>query len=129
MILENICTRHTILSFIKNDLIQKGYRFKTLIWINGQLDLLDELIQKESFNVLNTLVREKTSYRLFKKIISGHKNLVSIYNNPDIWYLGKAQDNRNEYLNSKALIFSTESLTLIFSKNKLQEKYISNKWQ
>jgi hypothetical protein len=115
-------------TFIKNDLTNKGYTFKSLSWINAQIDLLDELIQIESINVLNELLH-KTNYRLLKCIDKGADNLVDIANIPEQWKLGKIEDNELEWLNKEALIFSTERQTLVFSKVIDGQAYTNNKWQ
>lgn len=128
LILEEIYYRYNFLNFIKTELTNKGYTFKTLAWINGQLELLDNLIQRESFNVLDELLR-KTNYRILKSIDRGCHNLVDIYNNPRLWQLGILEDNRSEWANKGSLIFTTERQTLIFSKNIEGYKYSNNKWQ
>lgn len=131
MILENMISRYKILTYFKNGLTQKGYNFKQLSYINSQIELLDTLIKKESFNVLNTLLREKTHYRLLKQIENGIKNLVEISMYPEQFKLCKIDDCNEEWLNQESLIFSTERETLVFTKNDYEQgrRYINNKWQ
>lgn len=128
MILEEMYYKQRILLFFKNELTNKGHTFKTLSWINAQLDLLNELINIENYNVLNELLR-KTNYRLLKQIDKGSENLVDIYNNPEAWRLGKIEENNEEWIKSNTLVFSTERQTLVFSKNIDGQKYLNNKWQ
>ena len=128
MIIEEMYHHYNLLNFMKIELTNKGYNFKSLAWINGQLDLLNNLIKQESFNVLNVLLR-KTNYRLLKTIDKGQENLIDIYNNPYEWQLGALENNPNEWFSSKSLIFSTERQKLVFSKNIDGYKYINSKWQ
>lgn len=117
-----------LLTYFKNELINKGYTLKSIAWIDGQLDLLKDLIKQESFNVLNELLR-KTNYRLLKQIDKGTENLIAICNNPEEWKLGKIEDYPDEWTNKESLIFSTERQTLVFSKNINGMRYLNNKWQ
>lgn len=130
MILANMYRKFDILNTFKIKLMNKGYSFKQLSCVNGQLDLLRDLIEKESFNVLNELLK-KTNYRLLKSLEKGNKNLVNILKCPDEWRICKVEDNLNEWLSNDALIFSTERQTLVFTKNVSCQgaKYVNNKWQ
>lgn len=128
MILEEMYYKLKLLTYFKNELTNKGYTLKTVAWIDGQLDLLKNLIKQESFNVLNELLR-KTNYRLLKKINKGTENLIAICNSPEEWQLGKIEDYSNEWTNKESLIFSTERQTLVFSKNINGMRYLNNKWQ
>jgi len=128
MILEKMFYKLNLLTYFKNELINKGYALKSIAWIDGQLDLLKDLIKQESFNVLNELLR-KTNYRLLKQIDKGTENLIAICNNPEEWKLGKIEDYPDEWRNKEALIFSTEKQTLVFSKNIDGQQYLNNKWQ
>lgn len=128
MILETMCLRYRNLIYLKNGLVEKGYNFKSLAYINSQIELLNNLIQKESFNQLEQLLR-KTNYRLLKQIEKGEENLVSIINYPDQWRLCKIEDHCEEWLNEYSLIFSTEREILCFTKNDYGQQYINNKWQ
>lgn len=128
MILEKMFYKLNLLTYFKNELTNKGYTLKSIAWIDGQLDLLKDLIKQESFNVLNELLR-KTNYRLLKQIDKGTENLIAICNNPEEWQLGKIEDYSNEWTNKESLIFSTERQTLVFSKNINGMRYLNNKWQ
>ncbi len=128
MILEKMIIRYNVLIELKDGLISKGYNFHKLSYINGQIELLEDLIAQESFNVLNELLK-KTNYRLLKKIEKGHYHLASISNYSDAWFLCDVNENRNEWLNRDSLIFSTEKDLLAFTKNECGQKYINNKWQ
>lgn len=128
MILEKMFYKLNLLTYFKNELINKGYALKSIAWIDGQLDLLKDLIKQESFNVLNELLR-KTNYRLLKQIDKGTENLIAICNNPEEWKLGKIEDYPDEWTNKESLIFSTERQTLVFSKNINGMRYLNNKWQ
>jgi len=128
MILEKMFYKLNLLTYFKNELINKGYTLKSIAWIDGQLDLLKDLIKQESFNVLNELLR-KTNYRLLKQIDKGTENLIAICNNPEEWKLGKIEDYPDEWTNKESLIFSTERQTLVFSKNINGMRYLNNKWQ
>lgn len=128
MILEKMFYKLNLLIYFKNELINKGHTLKSIAWIDGQLDLLKDLIKQESFNVLNELLR-KTNYRLLKQIDKGTENLIAICNNPEEWKLGKIEDYPDEWANKESLIFSTERQTLVFSKNINGMRYLNNKWQ
>lgn len=128
MILEEMFCRLNLLTYFKKELTNKGYTLKTVVWIDAQLDLLQDLIKQESFDVLNELLR-KTNYRLLKQIDKGRENLIAICFNPNEWQLGRIEDNAKEWTNKEALIFSTERQTLVFSKTIDGQKYLDNKWQ
>lgn len=131
MILSTMWQRYDILIFLKNELTNKGYNSKSLLYISSQIELLDKLIKQESFNVLNQVLR-KTNYRLLKQIKKGEKNLISICKNPEKWKLYKIEEHRNEWLNKESLIFLTEKgEVLVFTQNNYQDgqRYINNKWQ
>ncbi len=113
---------------MKTELTNKGHNYKTLASINGQIDILTDLIKEENFNVLDELLR-KTNYRLLKSIDKGMSNLVDIYNNPYEWQLSELTNNNQEWFNPESLIFSTERQTLVFSKSINGHKYLNNKWQ
>lgn len=128
--LDVMLKKKAILQFYKDRLTNKGYTYKDLIWINSQIILINELVNKEAWNCLNELLR-KTNYRLLKCIHQGYENLSSIIANSYDWQLAKIEGNESEWLNKEALVFETETCTLVFSKNQLQNKheYINNKWQ
>jgi hypothetical protein len=121
--------KHNILIFFKNGLVNKGYNFKSLSYLNSQIELLNILIKEESFNILEQLLR-KTNYRLLKQIEKGSQHLVNINNHPEQWNLCKVEEYPNEWLNNDSLIFSTErGEILAFTHDYNGQKYINNKWQ
>lgn len=128
MIFETMWQRYKILSYLKNGLVEKGYNFKSLSYINSQLEILNKLIKEESFDVLEQLLR-KTNYRLLKQIEKGEINLVSIINYPEQWRLCRIENHCEEWLNNYSLIFSTEREILCFTQNNYGQEYINNKWQ
>ena len=128
MLLEEMYNKYNILNKLRYGLIEKGYSIQVISYLNGQIDLLNKLITKESFNVLNDLLK-KTNYRLLKSIDKGNENLIDIINNPDQFKLGLLKDNTENFIDNDCLIFSTERYVLMFSKHINGQKYISNKWQ
>ncbi len=130
MILKTMWQRYTILVYLKNKLVDKGYNFKYLSYLNSQLEILEILIKKESNNVLRQLIFEKTNIRLFEKIEKGEENLVDIYDHREQWQLCRIEENNDGWSSKYSLIFSTEESGLfVFNKNNCGQKYISNKWQ
>jgi hypothetical protein len=131
MILEDMCIKYQLLVYIKECLILKGQSRKRLSYISGQIDLLSKLIKKESNDVLDGILRQKTYYRLFNKIEQGAENLIDIINNPNEWKIYDAENHLNEWSNKDALIFSTQKGLFVFTKNDYEDgqKYVDNKWQ
>jgi len=129
MILKTMWMKYKVLNFMKNGLIDKGYNFKDISYLNSQIKLLDELIKEESFEVLNKLLFEKTYYRLLTGIEKGIENLVSICNHPNQWNLCKVEE-YNGWLDKNSLVFSTEGKgLLVFNQKDIGQKYTTNKWQ
>jgi len=129
MILETMWRRYKVLNYLKDGLIDKGYNFKDISYLNSQIELLNKLIKEESFEILNKLLFEKTYYRLLNKIEKGIENLVSIYNHPDQWRLCKIEE-YNGWLDKNSIVFSTEGKGfLVFNQNNIGQKYTGNKWQ
>lgn len=128
MMLEKMYKRCKILTVFRDKLTDMGYSNKQLAVISGQISILDELIQHESFNVMDEILR-KTNYRLLKSIDKGLHNLIEIYDNPYDWQLVELEGNNKEWFSDDVLIFSTERQTLVFSKNIDGQKYVNNKWQ
>jgi hypothetical protein len=121
--------RYKIITYLKDGLIDKGYNFKHISYLNSQIEILEKLIKETSFDTLNRLLYEKTNYRLLKQIEKGQENLVSILKYPEQWRLCKIENNYNEWINKNSLIFSTERELLCFTQNNYGQKYINNKWQ
>lgn len=128
MILKKMYKRYRMLMAFKYELTNKGHSNKQLAVISGQISILNELIQQESLNVMDELLR-KTNYRLLKSIDRGFHNLIEIYDNPYDWQLVELDGNNEEWFSDNVLIFSTERQTLVFSKNINGQKYVNNKWQ
>jgi len=123
--------RYKTLIFLKNGLVNKGYNFKNISYLNSQIEILNMLIKKESFELLDRLLFEKTYYRLLMRIEKGTENLINIYNYPDQWSICKIEE-YNGWLDENSLIFSIEEKgLLIFNKKRIGQKYStnSNKWQ
>lgn len=130
MILTTMWRRYKNLTYIKNGLLDKGYNFKSLSYLNSQIEILNTLIKEESKDILNRLLFEKTNVRLFNKIEKGEEYLVDIYNHKDQWYLCNIEESSDGWLDKDSLIFSTEDYkTFIFTKINCGQKYTSNKWQ
>lgn len=129
MILKTMWQRYTTLNHLKSGLLDRGHNFKSLSYVNAQIEVLNKLIQEESFKVLNKLLR-KTNYRLLKQIEKGQENLVSIKINPERWQLCKIEEHCEEWLNNSSLIFSTEKGEILaFTQSNYGQRYINNKWQ
>ncbi|MDD3032860.1 MAG: hypothetical protein PHO58_05775 [Bacilli bacterium] len=131
MVLKTMWRRYKSLIYLKNGLVSKGYNFKSLSYLNSQIEILNQLIKEESYNVLEQLLR-KTNYRLLKQIKKGSENLVDIINYPERWRLCKIENCLDEWLNNNSLIFSTERKEILaFTQNDKNhgQKYINNKWQ
>jgi len=131
MILKTMWQRYEMLIYLKNALINKGYDYNILSYINSQIEILNILIEKESFEVLNKLLFEKTYYRLLIRIEKGTENLINIYNYPDQWSICKIEE-YNAWEDENSLIFSIEEKgKLVFNKKPIGQKYStnSNKWQ
>lgn len=128
MVLKTMWQKHKTLIYLKSGLVDKGYSFKSLSYLNSQIEILNTLIKEESFNVLEQALR-KTNYRLLKQIEKGEENLVDIVSHPEQWSLCKLEEHCNEWFNKDSLIFSTERETLVYTKADYGQKYINNKWQ
>lgn len=128
MILETMWQRYKTLTYLKSGLIDKGYNFKSISYLNSQIEILNKLINEESFNVLNQLLR-KTNFRLLKEILKGKENLIDISSYPERWRLCKIDNHHDEWQNKHSLIFSTEKEVLVFNRNDFGQTYINNKWQ
>ena len=67
--LSEMWKKYNLLLSFKNEMNKLGYASKDLYSIEMQMEVLMELIQVESENVLESLLK-KTYFRLLKKIIS-----------------------------------------------------------
>ena len=101
MVLKTMWRRQNILTYLKSGLINKGYNFKSLSYLNSQIEILNTLIKEESFDVLNRLLFEKTNYRLLKQIEKGQENLIKIIDYPEWWRLCKINEHHKEMIMDK----------------------------
>jgi hypothetical protein len=129
--LEYLWFKYNLLIDFRNKLYEKGYVFKDVYFLNIQIELLDKIIQNESYNILNDLLR-KTYYRLLIRIDKGHCNLINIIRNPSEWTINPIDKDVEAWVDENTLIFTTETKCAVFthSERKIgQYKYIDNKWQ
>ena len=123
--------RYNLLLSFKNEMNKLGYASKDLYSIEMQIEVLMELIEIESENVLESLLK-KTYFRLLKKINRGIEHLSDIQNNPEDWVLNKIENDTDAWIDSDVLIFSCKSVTAVFSKLSRKSdgaKYIDGKFQ
>lgn len=127
--LEVMWNQFYILNNLKYGLLNKGYVYKDIQYLYGQIDLANKLIDQESFIVLNELLR-KTYFRLLKRIDKGQDVIIKIINNPTEWVLTPIEKYKEAWIEDEVLIFTTENKCGVFSKNKAEGyKYFDNKWQ
>ena len=74
--LSEMWEKYNLLLSFKNEMNKRGYPLKDLYCIETQMDVLMELIEIESENVLEVLIKEKTYFRLLKKINRGVEYLI-----------------------------------------------------
>ena len=112
---------------------KKGYVGKYLITIDVQLNLLKELIEKESKETLKNFLTQKTYYRLLKSIDKGIEVLPELVNNPELFVLYNIDDNLEAWVSgNNVLIFTCKSGTAVFDKlseDNFGSRYIDNKFQ
>jgi len=129
--LSEMWKRYNLLLSFKNEMNLRGYASKDLYSIEMQMEVLMELIQVESENVLESLLK-KTYFRLLKKINRGIEHLSDIQNNPEDWVLNKIENDTDAWIDSDVLIFTTKSNIVAFSKLSRKSdgaKYIDGKFQ
>jgi len=129
--LETMWRKYDALFFLKNELNKKGYPSKDLGFIDPQLNLLMELIEIESLNVINSLLK-KTYYRLLKEIIRGIEYIPSILEEPDGWILNKIDEDKGAWIDKDVLVLSTRSNIIVFSKLSRKSEgntFTDGKWQ
>ena len=123
--------RYNLLLSFKNEMNLRGYASKDLYSIEMQMEVLMGLIEIESENVLESLLK-KTYFRLLKKINKGIEHLSDIQNNPEDWILNKIENDTDAWIDSDVLIFTTKSNIVAFSKLSRKSdgaKYIDGKFQ
>lgn len=128
--LEQMWYDYHLVSEFKKELINQGYVFKDVLFLEGIVYELERNIKDESLNVMNDLLR-KTYFRLLVRIDKGNKLLLDIVNNPSQWELAPIEQFPLAWIQEDVLIFTTESKCAVFSKNSISNsfKYVDNKWQ
>ena len=129
--LSEMWKKYNLLLSFKNEMNKLGYASKDLYSIEMQMEVLMQLIQVESENVLESLLK-KTYFRLLKKINRGIEYLSDIQNNPEDWVLNKIENDIDAWIDSDVLIFSCKSTVAVFSKLSRKSdgaKYIDGKFQ
>ena len=124
--------KYNLLVDFKTLMNERGYAKKDLYCIYSQIEILNELIDMESMNNLELLLK-KSYFRLLKRINKGIEYLPSIIDSPEEWTLDKIENDSSAWIDTNTLIFSTKNNVLVFSnisRNTLDsQKYIDNKWQ
>jgi len=129
--LSEMWKRYNLLLSFKNEMNKRGYASKDLYSIEMQMEVLMVLIEIESENVLESLLK-KTYFRLPKKINRGIEYLSDIQNNPEDWVLNKIENDTDAWIDSDVLIFTTKSNVVVFSRLSRKSdgaKYIDGKFQ
>jgi len=129
--LSEMWRKYNLLLSFKNEMNKLGYPSKDLYCLHVQLYLLMELIEIESENVLEVLLK-KTYFRLLKKINRGIEYLSDIQNNPEDWVLNKIENDIDAWIDSDVLIFSCKNTVAVFSKLSRKSdgaRYLDGKFQ
>lgn len=129
--LLELWNKHNLLSSFKNEMNKKGYSARDLFCIMTQLNLLHKIIELESNNALELLLK-KTYYRLLKHIDRGIEYLPDIVLNSEEWVLNPIEKDTQAWISKDVLIFSTKTSVAVFSKmsrNGMGYHYIDSKWQ
>ena len=130
--LSEMWRKYNLLLSFKNEMNKLGYPSKDLYCLHVQLYLLMELIEIESENVLEVLIKEKTYFRLLKKINRGVEYLIDIIEYPENWVLNKIENDTDAWIDSNVLIFTCRNVTVVFSKLSRKSdgaKYLDGKFQ
>jgi len=130
--LSEMWNKYNLLLSFKNEMNKLGYPSKDLYCLHVQLYLLMELIEIESENVLEVLIKDKTYFRLLKKINRGVGYLIDIIEYPENWVLNKIENDTDAWIDSNVLIFTCRNVTAVFSKLSRKSdgaKYIDGKFQ
>ena len=130
--LSEMWRKYNLLLSFKNEMNKLGYPSKDLYCLHVQLYLLMELIEVESENVLEVLIKEKTYFRLLKKINRGVEYLIDIIEYPENWVLNKIENDTEAWIDSNVLIFTCRSVTVVFSKLSRKSdgaRYLDGKFQ
>jgi len=129
--LSEMWNKYSLLLSFKNEMNKLGYASKDLYCIHVNLNLLMNLIEIESENGLEILLK-KTYFRLLKKINKGIEYLPDIIETPEDWVLNKIENDIDAWIDSDVLIFTTKSNVVAFSKlsrKSTGSKYIDGKFQ
>ena len=130
--LSEMWRKYNLLFSFKNEMNKLGYPSKDLYCLHVQLYLLMELIEIESENVLEVLIKEKTYFRLLKKINRGVEYLIDIIEYPEEWVLNKIENDTDAWIDSNVLIFTCRNVTAVFSNLSRKSdgaKYVDGKFQ
>lgn len=130
-ILAEMWDKYNTLSSFKGKMNKLGYVARDLYVIDVQLNLLQELIEIESQNVLGELLK-KTYYRLLKHIDRGVEYLPDVVTNSENWVLNGIEKDKEAWISKDVLIFTTKTSQAVFSKisRKTQGyKYVDGKFQ
>ena len=129
--LSEMWKRYNLLLSFKNEMNLRGYASKDLYSIEMQMEVLMALIEIESENVLESLLK-KTYFRLLKKINRGIEYLPDILSNGEEWVLNPIEKDTTAWTDLDVLIFTTKTKTVVFSRLSRQmegSQYIDGKWQ
>lgn len=133
--LSEMWDRYNLLYKFKIELNKRGYvadKLKDIYCIQVQLYLLKKLIESESINVLDDLLKKKTYCRLLRNINKGIEYLPDIIENPELYVLNPIEKDKKAWSGKNVLVFTVKNGDYAFSKiSRLNEgfKYIDGKWQ
>lgn len=130
--LSEMWKRYNLLLSFKIEMNKLGYSAGNLYSIQVQIDLLMELIQIESMNVLNELLLKKSYLRLLKSINKGIEYLPNILFDPEGWTLDNIGNDIGAWRSKDVMLFSCKSSVNVFSRldrNSHGKKYQDSKWQ
>lgn len=130
--LSEMWNKYNLLLSFKTEMNRKGYSNRDLYCLRVQLDLLMELIEIESMNVLELLVKNKTYFRLLKEIVRGIEYLPNILEDPEGWILNPIEKDQYAWIDKDVMVFSTRTNIAVFSKitrNGLGYHYSDGKYQ
>lgn len=131
-ILSEMWKRYNLLFDFKVEMNKLGWVANDLYCIEMQMVILMELIEIESKNVLDNLLKTKTYFRLPKKINKGIEYLPDILENPEKYVLNPIENDIDAWVDQDNLIFTTKAKTAVFSKisrNSSGSHYLDGKFQ
>jgi hypothetical protein len=130
-VLSELWQKHKLLTIFKTEMNKRGYAGRDLFVLQIQIDLLNKIIEMESMNILNELLK-KTYFRLLKSIDKGVEYLPDILLNPEQYVLNTIDKDKEAWIDNNTLIFTTRNDTAAFSKVSRKSdgySYVDNKWQ